>query len=73
MYDPCTIAWLIDPTKFVSRNCYVDVETKGELTSGESVIDYYNITKKKPNADVLFHIDRPWFAQLVLDAVKSFD
>lgn len=73
LYDPCTIAWLIDPSKFIGKNCYVDVETKGELTSGESVIDYYNVTKKKPNANVLFHIDREWFAQLVLDAVKSFD
>lgn len=73
MYDPCTIAWLIDPTKFTSKECNVDIETKGELTAGESLIDYYNITKDKPNCNVLFHIDREWFADLVLQAVKSFD
>ncbi|ETY75656.1 ribonucleoside hydrolase [Lactiplantibacillus fabifermentans T30PCM01] len=72
LYDPCTVAWLIDPSKFTSKRCNVGVETKGELTTGETVIDYYHITNRKPNADVLFHIDRKWFADLVIDCLKSF-
>ncbi|MBU7498427.1 pyrimidine-specific ribonucleoside hydrolase RihA [Lactiplantibacillus pentosus] len=72
LYDPCTVAWLIDPTKFESQRCNVAVETKGELTAGETVIDYYHITNRKPNANVLFHIDRQWFADLVIDSIKSF-
>ncbi|KRK41025.1 nucleoside hydrolase [Loigolactobacillus bifermentans] len=72
LYDPCTIAWLIDPSQFSSKNCHVTVETKGELTAGESIIDYYQITHQKPNAEVLFHVNRDWFAKLIIDAVKSF-
>ncbi|MBP5834076.1 pyrimidine-specific ribonucleoside hydrolase RihA [Lactiplantibacillus plantarum] len=73
LYDPCTVAWLIDPSKFTSKRCNVEVETKGELTTGETVIDYYHITNRKPNAEVLFHIDRQWFADLTISSIKSFD
>ncbi|MCP0887021.1 pyrimidine-specific ribonucleoside hydrolase RihA [Ligilactobacillus sp. WILCCON 0076] len=73
LYDPCTIAWLIDPSKFVSQKCNVEVETQGIFTTGESVIDYHHITKRKPNANVLFHLDREWFANLIFEAVNSFD
>ncbi|MFC6323864.1 nucleoside hydrolase [Companilactobacillus baiquanensis] len=72
LYDPCTIAWLIDPEKFSSRFCNVEIETKGELTTGETVIDYYNVSKRKPNAEVLFHINQKWFANLIIESIKKF-
>lgn len=73
LYDPCTMAWLIDPTMFEGRTCNVEIETRGDLTSGETIIDYYNMTHRKKNANVLFHIDREKFANLVIDSLKSFD
>lgn len=73
LYDVCTIAWLIDPDKFEGKNVNVEVETRGDLTAGETVIDYYGISRRKPNAEVLFHIDRPWFANTIIDSVKSFN
>ncbi|AKP68463.1 hypothetical protein ABM34_10220 [Companilactobacillus ginsenosidimutans] len=72
LYDPCTIAWLIDPEKFSSRFCNVEIETQGELTTGETIIDYYNVSKRKPNAEVLFHVDQKWFANLIIESVKTF-
>ncbi|MFB9769204.1 pyrimidine-specific ribonucleoside hydrolase RihA [Lactiplantibacillus modestisalitolerans] len=73
LYDPCTVAWLIDPSRFESKKCNVAVETQGELTAGETVIDYYHITNRKPNANVLFHIDRKWFADLVYNSIEFFN
>ncbi|HEY0701501.1 MAG TPA: nucleoside hydrolase [Candidatus Acidoferrales bacterium] len=37
MHDPLTIAWLIDPSILTLRDYYVEVETSGEWTAGESV------------------------------------
>jgi inosine-uridine nucleoside N-ribohydrolase len=37
MHDPLTIAWLIDPGILTLRDYYVEIETSGEWTAGESV------------------------------------
>ncbi len=72
LHDPCTVSWLIDPSLFQSKIMNVDVETKGELTQGETVCDFYNLTGKRKNAKVLLDIDRDRFIQLIIDSLKSF-
>ena len=37
MHDPLTIAWLIDPGILTLRDYYVEIETSGEWSAGESV------------------------------------
>jgi inosine-uridine nucleoside N-ribohydrolase len=37
MHDPLTVAHLIDPTILTLKDYYVQIETTGELTAGESV------------------------------------
>jgi inosine-uridine nucleoside N-ribohydrolase len=37
MHDPLTVAHLIDPTILALKDYYVDIETSGEFTAGESV------------------------------------
>lgn len=73
LHDPCTIAWLIDPTMFKSERMNVDVETQGDLTRGETVCDYYLLTGKPQNTEVLLDIDRDRFIRLIMDSLKSFD
>lgn len=72
LHDPCTIAWLIDPTMFTSEKMNVDVETQGDLTRGETVCDYYELTDKPKNTEVLLGIDRSRFIGLIMVAIKSF-
>ena len=72
LHDPCTIAWLIDPTMFKSDKMNVDVETQGELTRGEMVCDYYTLTDKPKNTEVLLSIDREKFIDLIMASIKSF-
>lgn len=73
LHDPCTIAWLIAPTMFTTDRMNVDVETQGDLTRGETVCDYYLLTGKPANTEVMLGIDRPRFIKLVMDSLKSFD
>ena len=72
LHDPCTIAWLIDPTMFGTDKMNVDVETQGDLTRGETVCDYYQLTSKPQNTEVLLDIDREKFIQLIMDTLQSF-
>lgn len=73
LHDPCTIPWLIDRTIFETDQMNVDVETQGDLTRGETVCDYYQLTGKPVNTEVMLGIDRSRFIKLVMDSLKSFD
>ncbi|WP_304057190.1 pyrimidine-specific ribonucleoside hydrolase RihA [Levilactobacillus namurensis] len=72
LHDPCTITWLIHPEWFKTERMNVDVETAGELTRGETVCDYYELTGKPKNTEVLLDIDRTAFIQLIKDSLKTF-
>lgn len=71
LHDPCTIAWLIDPGMFKSKPCHVDVEVSGELTTGATVVDFYNLLKLKPNTEVVYDLDRNAFVKLLFDTIKK--
>lgn len=71
LHDPCAIAWLIDPTMFTSKPCYVAVETTGALTTGTTVVDFFDIMKQPPNAEVVYDIDREQYLKLIYEAVQK--
>lgn len=73
LHDPCTIAWLINPEMFESKLMNVDVENKGDITMGETVCDYYELTGKSKNTDVLLDIDRDKFIKLIMDSLRKFN
>lgn len=64
--DPVAMAVALDPTICTVRErCYVNVETKGEFTSGMTVVDRWGVLKQEPNADVCYAIDaQRWKALL---------
>lgn len=71
LHDPCAIAWLIDPSIFKTKHCYVDVETRGELTTGTTVVDFYNTLQKEANTEVAYDIDREAYIEMIYQAVKK--
>lgn len=73
LHDPCTIAWLLHPEMFQSELMNVDVETEGKLVRGETVCDYYELTGKPKNTDVLLDIDREAFIDLITTSLKKFN
>ena len=70
LHDPCSIAWLIDPSIFISKPCHVAVELTGTLTAGTTVVDFFDVLKKKPNVDFVYDIDRDKYMQLIYNAVR---
>ncbi len=51
---------------FQTKPCYVDVETKGELTRGATVVDFYNVLQKNRDAIVAYDVDREAFLDYAL-------
>lgn len=72
MHDPTAVAAVIDPSLITTRTYHVDVETKGEFTTGKTVVDVYNVLKKGYNAEVGFEVDRERFVQLIKGMMMKY-
>lgn len=60
-YDTYAACYLLDPVRFVtfSQRWYVSVEYTGQQTKGAVLVDYYNITGNRPNANVVTEVSIP--------------
>jgi len=72
LHDPCAVAWLIDPTVFESREAHVDVECRGRLTVGATVVDFDGRTGER-NVDVVMGLDRERFIDMLDGALRRLD
>ncbi|MDC0692560.1 pyrimidine-specific ribonucleoside hydrolase RihA [Klebsiella pasteurii] len=72
LHDPCTIAWLLKPEMFTTVERWVGVETQGKYTQGMTVVDFYNLTGKQPNATVMLDVDRQAFVDLLADRLAFY-
>ncbi len=73
LHDPCAVAYVIDPTLFKVKPLHVDIETRGEFTTGATVVDYYNVTGRPANAKVAFDVDRERFIDMLVEALNSYE
>lgn len=73
MHDLCAVAYLLSPGLFTTKDCHVEIETKGEVTRGCTVVDANGCTGLPANAQVAFDIDRPAFVEMFISAVQSWD
>ncbi len=67
LHDPCVIAYLIDPTIFTVRHCFVEVELQSEAAIGRTIVDWYHASGKPKNVQVVATIDSDRFYQLLCD------
>lgn len=67
LHDPCVIAYLIEPGLFDGRHVNVTIETSSELTMGATVVDWWGVTGRKPNAMVMRDIDSDRFFGLITE------
>jgi purine nucleosidase len=65
LHDPCAIAYLINPAMFGGRKVNVMIETAGTYTSGMSVVDWWRVTDREPNALFLREVDVAGFYALL--------
>ena len=69
VHDPCTIAWLLQPELFRSEAVAVAVETEGTHTLGATVVDWWNVTGKIPNAQWVTEVDGEGVLDLLIDCI----
>ncbi|MGL5972956.1 MAG: nucleoside hydrolase [Oscillospiraceae bacterium] len=72
IHDVVTIAYLIDPDIFETKYLHVKVDINGALTKGCTVTDFKDVTKKKPNTEVILDVDREKFISLIKKSFKNF-
>jgi purine nucleosidase len=65
LHDPCVIAYLIDSTLFDLKHVNVEIETNADLTLGQTVADWWNVTDRTPNCHVAYQADDPHFFELL--------
>lgn len=70
VHDPCTIAYLIDPTVMTTKKVPVNVELRGELTLGMTVADFRSPAPADCHTQVAVDLDFHKFWAMVVDAVK---
>ena len=67
VHDALAIASLVDPGVISTHRLHVDVETKGELTVGETVVDTNFRSRREPNIDVALDADERMFVAMLLE------
>jgi purine nucleosidase len=69
LHDPSVIAYLLKPELFSGRDCNVEIEIQSELTVGMTVVDWWRVTDRKPNAKVMRNVDADGFFTLLAERV----
>ncbi len=69
IHDPLVVAAALDRGLITSEPLYVDVETRGELTTGMTVADRRHLTGRDPNLDVATTADVETFLERLIDRV----
>jgi purine nucleosidase len=70
LHDPCTIAYLINPTLFTGRHINVEIENGSDLTLGMTVADWWRVTDRPPNATFMGDIDADGFFALLTERLS---
>ncbi|MEL6830471.1 MAG: nucleoside hydrolase [Pseudomonadota bacterium] len=69
LHDPCTIAYLLDPTLFTMKPCNIRVETSSELTMGHTAVDLLGVTGLPVNAVWATRVDDEAFYDLLISRI----
>ena len=67
LHDPTVIAYLLKPELFSGRDCNVEIEVQSPLTTGMTVVDWWQVTGRKHNAKVMRDIDADGFFALLTE------
>ncbi|MFP4328610.1 MAG: nucleoside hydrolase [Paracoccaceae bacterium] len=67
LHDPCVTAYLLRPDLFTGRHINVEIETRGALTLGMTVADWWRVTDRAPNATFMGDLDAEGFFALLTE------
>lgn len=71
LHDAMTIAWLLRPELFATREAFVDVQIGGPAL-GHTWADFHAATDRAPNALVATGVDEAGFVALLIERIASF-
>jgi purine nucleosidase len=69
IHDPLAVAVALDRSLGRTEALFVDVETRGEITTGMTVADTRHLTGKPANADVVIDADIATFLDRLIERV----
>ena len=69
IHDPLALAATLDRSLVTTQALFVDVETRGEITTGMTVADPRRLTGRPPNCDVAVAADVPTFLDRLVERV----
>ncbi|HEY4459170.1 MAG TPA: nucleoside hydrolase [Pseudonocardiaceae bacterium] len=70
VHDPCTVAYVIDPTVLTTRKTPLRIELTGGLTRGMTVADFRTDPGPDCTTSVAVTLDHERFWNLVIDAIS---
>lgn len=71
LHDPNVIAYLIRPELYSGRECNVEIEINSELTIGETVVDWWEVTDRPKNALFIKDVDADGFFSLLTERLAT--
>ncbi|HWF47400.1 MAG TPA: nucleoside hydrolase [Bryobacteraceae bacterium] len=72
LHDPTVIAYLLAPELFQGRDVHVAIECASPLTLGMTVVDWWGVTGKPPNAKVLRQVNADGYFDLVIERLGRY-
>ena len=72
LHDPCTVAWLLRPDLFATRECNISVEKESELTLGHTAVDFWHVTDRPHNVEWAYEVDAEGFYDLLVERLAFF-
>jgi purine nucleosidase len=71
IHDACVTGYLLAPQIYEQRRCHVTVDIVSPETIGMTVVDWWDVTKRPKNCNVLRRIDPEPFFQLMLERIGA--
>ena len=71
LHDPGVIAYLLRPDLYRGRRANVAIETVGALTLGMTVVDWWRVTDRPPNAQFMNDVDADGFYDLLTERIAT--
>ena len=72
LHDPCTVAYLIDPTLFEIQPMAVEVDTNAGFGLGRTICDIRGLTGATANVDVATSVDSDRFFTLLTERLTAW-
>ena len=69
--DVPAVAYAVDPTLFETERLAVAVDTGGELTRGQTVVDWYGMTGRPAKVDVCLGVDAGRLTEMVVERLAG--